>query len=167
MCAITWPQSPLDFFCALVLLSTMSGRSLLMTGLVWWAVCDSQALNEPFPTLCSCWLLTLTLDCRPSSSANPFLMVPGFPISWRAVVVKTGQLPGQHLPCLSPKAAPDGRMGKQPGSAAGHQGLGRGSPPASLLFQVLSSCSARSHQCPCLVTRPSPTCQAFGSWGCD
>lgn len=167
MCAVTRPQSPLDLFCALVLLSTVSGRSPHVAGLVQWAVCDSHALNEPLPTLCSCWLLTLTLGCRACSSDNPFLLDGTRSPSPLMNCVTTGQLPGQHLPCLSPKTAPYGRMGRQPSSAAGHQDFGQGSPPASLLFQVLSSCSARSHQCPCLVTRPTPTFQACRSQGCD
>lgn len=82
MCAVTRPQSPLDLFCAMVLLSTVFGRSPHMAGPAGWAVCDSHALNESLPTLYSCWLFTLTLDCRPCSSAIPFSMVPGVPIPW-------------------------------------------------------------------------------------
>lgn len=78
MCAATRPQSPLDLFCAMVLLllSTVFGRS------PGWAVCDSHALNEPSPPCALAGCFTLTLDCRPCSSANSFLMVPGVPISW-------------------------------------------------------------------------------------
>lgn len=76
-------------FCAMVLLSTVFGRSPHMAGPAGWAVCDSRALNEPLPTLCSCWLFTLTLDCRPCDGTrgpNPLVSWGGDnrPAPWPA-----------------------------------------------------------------------------------
>lgn len=93
---------------------------------------------------------------RPAQADHPDPRPQMAPVLWRAVVTPDQPM-GRCLSCLSPKAAYD-RTGKQHSSAAGPGALGRGHHPP---VPNTSSCSVRSHWCPCCVASPLPNLQSY------